>query len=268
MSPLELAIQKPSRVPFYIRFIASITKAISIFRWRRLFREPERSGGSGRFVPAVVEGAPGYEVGAARMPPPSEGVVPKRPGRGGAMRMEHEADYGFGLAALLKEVLGTSAEIAFSPEAVAIVRPTSAVGDTLSATPTLLRVALVSPCFGASSLACSTVAHLCYPSDLAAEVADRPALAHTAGSATRTLLEDNTDMVRGGALKTAPETYCRRSPAGGTIATRKPRTSHGSLCRPTLVNSSLFPCRPEYHSANRPAGIPSPGSSASALRSS
>ena len=179
-----------------------------------------------------------------------------------------KADYGFGLAALLKEVLGTSTEIAVSPEAVATVRPTSAVGDTLSATPTLLRVALVSPCFGASSLARSTVAHLCYPSDLAAEVVDRPALAHRAGSATRTLLEDNTDMVRGGALRTAPETYCRRSPAGGTIATRNPRTSHGSLRRPTLVNSSLFPCRPEYHPANRPAGIPSPGCSASALRSS
>ena len=116
-----------------------------------------------------------------------------------AVRMECEADYGFGLVALLKEILGTSVEIAVSPEAVAIVRPTSAVGDTLSATPTFLRVALVSPCFGASSLASSTVAKFCYPSDPAAEVTGRPTLAHTSGGATRTALEDNMHMVRGGA---------------------------------------------------------------------
>ena len=64
---------------------------------------------------------------------------------GYAVRMEREASYGAGLAALVKEILGTSGEVAVSPEAVAIVRHTSAVGDTLSAPPTFLRVALVSP---------------------------------------------------------------------------------------------------------------------------
>ena len=49
--------------------------ANQIFRWRRLFREPERAGVAGRFVPVLVEGAPGHEAGAATMPPPSEGVV-------------------------------------------------------------------------------------------------------------------------------------------------------------------------------------------------
>ena len=34
------------------------------FRWRRLFRAPERAGGAGRFVPVVVEGAPSREAGA------------------------------------------------------------------------------------------------------------------------------------------------------------------------------------------------------------
>ena len=51
-----------------------------------------------------------------------------------AVRMEREADYGFGLAALVKELFGTSAELAVSPESVAIVRPSAAVGDTLVAT--------------------------------------------------------------------------------------------------------------------------------------
>ena len=51
-----------------------------------------------------------------------------------AVRMEREADYGFGLAALVKELFGTSAELAVSPESVAIVRPSAAVGDTLAAT--------------------------------------------------------------------------------------------------------------------------------------
>ena len=46
--------------------------ANQIFSWRRLFREPERVGGAGRFVPVVVEGAPGHEAGAATMSPPSE----------------------------------------------------------------------------------------------------------------------------------------------------------------------------------------------------
>ena len=49
--------------------------ANQIFRWRRLFREAERAAGTGRFVPVLVEGAPGHEAGAATMPPPSEGVV-------------------------------------------------------------------------------------------------------------------------------------------------------------------------------------------------
>ncbi len=29
--------------------------ANQVFKWRRLFREPERAGGTGRFVPVVVE---------------------------------------------------------------------------------------------------------------------------------------------------------------------------------------------------------------------
>ena len=49
--------------------------ANQIFRWRRLFREPERAGVAGRFVPVVVEAAPGQEPDAATMSPPSEGVV-------------------------------------------------------------------------------------------------------------------------------------------------------------------------------------------------
>ncbi|MDD9990708.1 MAG: hypothetical protein OXP75_02820 [Rhodospirillales bacterium] len=50
------------------------------------------------------------------------------------VRMEREADYDFGLAALVRELFGTSAQLAVSPESVAIVRPSAAVGDTLSAT--------------------------------------------------------------------------------------------------------------------------------------
>ena len=49
--------------------------ANQIFRWRRLFREPERAGGTGRFVPVVVEAAPGQEPAAAAMSPPSESIV-------------------------------------------------------------------------------------------------------------------------------------------------------------------------------------------------
>ena len=49
--------------------------ANQIFRWRRLFREAERAGVAGRFVPVVVEAAPGQEAGTATMPPPSESVV-------------------------------------------------------------------------------------------------------------------------------------------------------------------------------------------------
>ena len=50
------------------------------------------------------------------------------------VRMERGADYGIGLAALVRELFGTSAQLAVSPESVAVVRPSSAVGDTLSAT--------------------------------------------------------------------------------------------------------------------------------------
>ncbi len=46
-----------------------------VFRWRRLFRELERGAGAGRFVPVVVEAAPGQEPDAATMSPPSERVV-------------------------------------------------------------------------------------------------------------------------------------------------------------------------------------------------
>ena len=49
--------------------------ANQIFRWRRLFREPERAAGAGRFVPVVVEAASGQEAGTATMPLPSESVV-------------------------------------------------------------------------------------------------------------------------------------------------------------------------------------------------
>ena len=49
--------------------------ANQIFRWRRLFRESERAGVAGRFVPVVVEAAPGQEPDAATMSPPSESVV-------------------------------------------------------------------------------------------------------------------------------------------------------------------------------------------------
>ena len=49
--------------------------ANQVFKWRRLFRESERVGGAGRFVPVVVEAAPGQEPAAATMCPPSESVV-------------------------------------------------------------------------------------------------------------------------------------------------------------------------------------------------
>ena len=49
--------------------------ANQIFGWRRLFRESERAGVAGRFVPVVVEAAPGQEADAATMSPPSESVV-------------------------------------------------------------------------------------------------------------------------------------------------------------------------------------------------
>ena len=49
--------------------------ANQVFRWRRLFREPERAGGAGRFVPVVVEGAPGHKAGAAALSPRSDDDV-------------------------------------------------------------------------------------------------------------------------------------------------------------------------------------------------
>ena len=45
--------------------------ANQVFRWRRLFREPDRAG-TGRFVPVVVGTAPGHEAGAVTMSPPSD----------------------------------------------------------------------------------------------------------------------------------------------------------------------------------------------------
>ena len=60
--------------------------ANQIFRWRRLFREAERAGATGRFVPVVVEAAPGQEPDAATMGPPSESVVAE--GVAAAGRME------------------------------------------------------------------------------------------------------------------------------------------------------------------------------------
>ena len=49
--------------------------ANQVLRWRRLFRELERGAGAGRFVPVVVEGAPGQEAGAAALSPQSDDDV-------------------------------------------------------------------------------------------------------------------------------------------------------------------------------------------------
>ena len=49
--------------------------ANQIFRWRRLFRELECAAGAGRFVPVVVEAAPGQEPEAATTSSPSESVA-------------------------------------------------------------------------------------------------------------------------------------------------------------------------------------------------
>ena len=51
-----------------------------------------------------------------------------------SVRRERGADYGIGIAAAVRELFGTSAQLAVSPESVAVVRPTEAVGDTLAAT--------------------------------------------------------------------------------------------------------------------------------------
>ena len=49
--------------------------ANQIFRWRRLFRVPERATETGRLVPVVVGAPPGHDVpAAATMHPPSEDV--------------------------------------------------------------------------------------------------------------------------------------------------------------------------------------------------
>ena len=49
--------------------------ANQIFGWRRLFREPERTAGTGRYVPVVVRAAPGPEAGAGALRPPSGDVA-------------------------------------------------------------------------------------------------------------------------------------------------------------------------------------------------
>ena len=61
--------------------------ANKIFGWRRLFRDLERAGGTGRFVPVVVEGAAGREPDAATMSPPSESVVAEGPPATGRMEI-------------------------------------------------------------------------------------------------------------------------------------------------------------------------------------
>ena len=48
--------------------------ANQVFRWRRLFREPERAAGTGRYVPVVVRAVPDPEAGAGALRPPSEDV--------------------------------------------------------------------------------------------------------------------------------------------------------------------------------------------------
>ena len=66
--------------------------ANQIFRWRRLFREPERAGVAGRFVPVVVEVAPGQEPDAATMSPPSESVVAESQAATGRMEIVLSGD--------------------------------------------------------------------------------------------------------------------------------------------------------------------------------
>ena len=61
--------------------------ANQVFKWRRLFREPERAGGAGRFVPVVVEGAPSHEAGAAAMSPQSDDDVAMRAPATGRMEI-------------------------------------------------------------------------------------------------------------------------------------------------------------------------------------
>ena len=61
--------------------------ANQVFRWRRLFREPARAAGTGRFVPVVVGAVPGHEVGAATMHPPSDDPVAAGPPAAGRMEI-------------------------------------------------------------------------------------------------------------------------------------------------------------------------------------
>ncbi len=61
--------------------------ANQVFRWRRLFREAERAGGTGRFVPVVVDGAPGQEAGAAAMSPQSDDDVAEEVPAAGRMEI-------------------------------------------------------------------------------------------------------------------------------------------------------------------------------------
>ena len=49
--------------------------ANQIFGWRRLFREAERTAGTGRYVPVVVRAVPDPEAGAGAMRPPSKDIA-------------------------------------------------------------------------------------------------------------------------------------------------------------------------------------------------
>ena len=49
--------------------------ANQVFRWRRLFRAPERAAGTGLYVPVVVRAVPDPEAGAGAMRPPSGDVA-------------------------------------------------------------------------------------------------------------------------------------------------------------------------------------------------
>ena len=49
--------------------------ANQVFRWRRLFRAPERAAGTGLYVPVVVRAAPGPEAGAGALRPPSKDIA-------------------------------------------------------------------------------------------------------------------------------------------------------------------------------------------------
>ena len=66
--------------------------ANQIFRWRRLFREAERAGGAGRFVPVVVEGAMGPGAVSATMGPRSDDGAAKDPPATGRMEIVLSGD--------------------------------------------------------------------------------------------------------------------------------------------------------------------------------